>query len=839
MCDKTNKFVYEDNCDWDNNEFEQKRAIESGGRDAVLCSNCEGVGHYDFECTSPKRMIYQKRFNVCAMNGNNLSKKNNDWFLDSGSTGHLCNDRNMFISMNEYKCDIQIADGNNVTSEGKGDIKLKCGSSESLTIKNVLFVPKLAMNLLSISQIVSRGNSVIFDKNGCKILDSNGEIMETASLESGMYKLDNVENIERCNSAVQSGKAEVWHRRLGHLNLQSLIDLKNGMVHGISFDRNFIGDCEECVKGKAHRKSFPHSKNVSTSLLELIHTDLCGPMEVQSIGGKRYVLTFIDDKSKKCFTYFLRQKSEVSRYFLDFKKMSETQTGEKIKIVRSDGGGEFMNNAMDKICKDNGIIHQSSLPYTPEQNGTAERFNRSLVERARCMLINSRLPKSYWAEAINTSAYLLNRSPHKGLDQCPEEIWSGKKPTVSHLRVFGCTAFFHIPKQRRKKLDSKAEKAILVGYSETSKAYRLMNKNHELVLSRDVTFFENRFEGFNSKDERDLVTFENVNFMVELSRQQVQNALNPIIEDNQDISLPFISMDNSLADCEVNSISDTEVGEVHSVSNTEVGEVNSDVDTEVGEVDLGNISIQDNDGSGNQQPAENSVRRSERIAKLPPKHYTCASANITDSEEPLSVHEALNSDQKHEWQEAMQSEIDSLIENKTWTSVKLPVGKNAIKTKWVFKIKKESGGNLRYKARLVCKGFTQKKGIDFEETYSPVVRYTSIRYLMAMACRYNLEIFQMDAVTAFLQGELHEEIYISTPEGIQNVDGNVFKLQKALYGLKQASLTWNKKLDSVLLKNGLKRSKVDPCIYFKRENGNIIFVAIYVDDILLFSNNYS
>lgn len=137
---------------------------------------------------------------------------------------------------------------------------------------------------------------------------------------------------------------------------------------------------------------------------------------------------------------------------------------------------------------------------------------------------------------------------------------------------------------------------------------------------------------------------------------------------------------------------------------------------------------------------------------------------------------------------------------------------------------------------MVCKCYTQRKGIDFEETYSPVVRYTSIRYLMAIASQHNLQIYQMDAVTAFLQGELSEDIYITTPEGIDNAKGNVLKSQKALYGLKQASLTWNKKLDSALIKNGLRRSKVDPCIYFKKDDEKMLYVAIYVDDLLMFSN---
>lgn len=203
----------------------------------------------------------------------------------------------------------------------------------------------------------------------------------------------------------------------------------------------------------------------------------------------------------------------------------------------------------------------------------------------------------------------------------------------------------------------------------------------------------------------------------------------------------------------------------------------------------------------------------------------------------LCLEDAMSREDKKQWVEAMKSEIDSLLENDTWVCIDKPTGVNVVKTKWVFKLKKEQEGKVRYKARLVMKGFTQKKGIDYDETYSPVVRYSSLRYLIALATRHELEIHQMDAVTAFLQGELNEDIYAEKPEGIEiGSKDQVLKLKKAIYGLKQSSLVWNMKLNRALQKLGLQRSKVDPCIYYHHDGRGMTFLAIYVDDILMFSN---
>lgn len=235
-------------------------------------------------------------------------------------------------------------------------------------------------------------------------------------------------------------------------------------------------------------------------------------------------------------------------------------------------------------------------------------------------------------------------------------------------------------------------------------------------------------------------------------------------------------------------------------------------------------------------------RRSAREKKTTVKFSGCVTNFVgkTEDEDPITVKDAMNSTNSEDWKKAMSSEYDSLIDNKTWTLVKLPGDRKTVNNKWVFKTKcGQNGEVLRYKARLVAKGCSQLYGIDYEETYAPVVRYTSIRILMAIAARENLEIEQMDAVTAFLQGDIEEELYMKQPECFDDGSGRVCRLNKAIYGLKQASRQWNIKLNKALIDSGFSRSSLDPCVYAQRNGKFLVYVAVYVDDLLIFSNNVS
>ena len=218
------------------------------------------------------------------------------------------------------------------------------------------------------------------------------------------------------------------------------------MVNGFKYDVSSRNEfCEPCAEGKHHRQKFPKAGGRrATEILELVHTDVCGKMNTKTLSGGEYFLTFVDDKSRHTWTYILKQKSEVFDKFIQWKTMVENNSGRKIKTLRSDNGGEYTSKEFVEYFKREGMRHEFTIPKTPEQNGVAERMNRTLEECVRSMLSESNLPKSFWAESISTATYLRNRCPTNALvGMTPYEAWTGDKPNVEHLRVFGCIAYAH------------------------------------------------------------------------------------------------------------------------------------------------------------------------------------------------------------------------------------------------------------------------------------------------------------------------------------------------------------------------------------------------------------
>ncbi|MCO5596963.1 hypothetical protein L7F22_051034 [Adiantum nelumboides] len=289
--------------------------------------------------------------------------------------------------------------------------------------------------------------------------------------------------------------AELWHARFGHVGYGSLMTLqRHNMVHDLSFlEMPPRHVCEGCVLGKMHRFAFSQDGSVRvTRKLQLVHSDVCGPMRTPSVGNSLYFVTFIDDFSRFCWVYPLKAKSDVFAVFQHYVSMVENETGCKVQTLRTDRGGEYMSGAFKDFLGKKGIKHQCTMPYTPQQNGVAERKNRSLMEMARCMLKAKSLPHKLWMEAVACAAHVLNRCPTRALKTItPYESWYDRKPSVSYLRVFGCLAYAHIPQQLRGKLDDKAVKCIFVGYSSGSKGYRLYNPaTNKIFESRDVIFAE-------------------------------------------------------------------------------------------------------------------------------------------------------------------------------------------------------------------------------------------------------------------------------------------------------------------------------------------------------------
>jgi transposase InsO family protein len=428
----------------------------------------------------------------------------NMWYLDSGATRHITKYKEILHNFRPLERERTVTYGNNeqVTVSTHGDVIL--GRSVSphirLMMKDVLYSPHNAFNLLSVSAAAANGVEFNFTEDRCMAY-KDGELILGAFKESnGLYKLLSPpiypKQPDDGYTLAASEKADrdpdLWHRRLGHIGLSSLRKLiLNDMVKGLPLTPEDIDKashtCDVCMKTKLTRQPFKPSETKTDHPLDLIHTDLCGPL-ADSLGKSKYIATFLDDYSGFSTVVLLKQKSDTYDAVVNTINMFETQTGRKVKAVRSDRGGEYMSNALQDYFKEKGIQHQPTMAYSPQSNGKAERLNRTLQEKARAMMSEANLPESLWGEAVNTANYLKNKSPTANKDKTPWELFFGKKPDLSNLRPFGCEAFVHIPKTKRSKLDDTAEKGIMVGYMPNG--YRILLDDNSVKESRDVVFKE-------------------------------------------------------------------------------------------------------------------------------------------------------------------------------------------------------------------------------------------------------------------------------------------------------------------------------------------------------------
>jgi len=300
--------------------------------------------------------------------------------------------REIFASYREMtNGNITAANNEKMPIKAVGSTKINLKDNE-VTVSDVLHVPKLGANLLSVAKIVNMGNSVVFNKNGCSIYNSEEELITCTPQQNGVYKIAATEN--KAFVVMQPDTdAMLWHRRLGHVNYQTLVKMKNGAVDGINFKENEgeIKNCVTCAESKMCAKPFGKSTRETTEILQLLHSDVNGPTQTQSIGKAKYFITFIDDFSRKVFVFFLRSKSEVSEKYVEFVRLIENQMGKKVKTIRSDNEGEYINDKFLNFCKQKGIRHEKSIAHTPQQNGLAERMNRTLIENAKSLLFDADL----------------------------------------------------------------------------------------------------------------------------------------------------------------------------------------------------------------------------------------------------------------------------------------------------------------------------------------------------------------------------------------------------------------------------------------------------------------
>ena len=422
------------------------------------------------------------------------------WIADSACTAHMTYDRSSFAKYNSVSgASVEMGTRAKTEVVGSGDIVITLsadGHSEKCRLKDVLHVPEFEYSLLSISTLDRRGIATTFG-NGKFVMRKGTRVVGTGKLVGSLYVLDTVEPKKHFTHKANVATLKLWHERLAHVNSKGIAEMaRKNVVKGLKYEGSDKTDvCAPCIHGKLPRTVIPRerSSDRSTELLHLVHSDVCGPLETRSLAGSRYFITFKDDRSSWLVTYPMSRKSEAFSKYKSFKAMAERQTGRKLRILRSDRGGEYLSNEFADALDKDGVKHELSTAETPQQNGVAERVNRTLMDLVRSMLHAKGLPKVFWAEALATAVYIRNRVTSRSIEKgtTPFHHWHGNTPNLAHIRVFGCRCWYGVQKSKLKKLDSRAREAVLIGYADKSKAYKLWDPElKKVIVSRDVVFAE-------------------------------------------------------------------------------------------------------------------------------------------------------------------------------------------------------------------------------------------------------------------------------------------------------------------------------------------------------------
>ncbi|KAL8133051.1 hypothetical protein AgCh_008493 [Apium graveolens] len=809
---------------------------------SYFCTNCKMSGHtvdryFKLHGYPPNFKNSKDKLQQLPLNQNDhalladklcLTAEKSDkggWLIDSGAIDHICSDLSLFHnykSVEGTKEYITIPDGRQIPIVHTGSVTVHPG----LVLHNVLHIPQFQFNLLSVQRICKDLNStVVFNGNTCFLQDhllKESPIL-LGKFQGGLYSTSVVHDAEVLSkSSFLSFKDDIrlWHLRLGHVPFTRMKHI-SGLSNVKDSTSNFI--CQICPLARQARNSFSHSEIKSTVPFELVHIDVWGPYKVKSYSGCNQFLTIVDDYSRFTWVHMLKNRTDCVKVFKDFIAHVATQYSAKIVKVKSDNAPELCQGLMKELFLQQGIFHQTTCSYTPQQNGVVERKHRHLLETGRALFFQSKIPEKYWSENILCAAYILNRIPLQSIhNDTPYYRLTGNVPDLSHFRVFVSLCFASTISKHRTKFEPRAIACVFLGYAVSQKGYKVFDFSRDTVfVSRDLVFHETHFP------------FYSQSLPTDYPATIYLPSVTSFYDSDDTINFP------STPSSDPQSVGSGVPNSVPSTTPTSVTTSNS----------FSVLQDLSTDESLNVTTELPVIRKSTRIHKTPSylSSYKCNTVvcsthwcNLVKTpsiqpactiKEPLSYKEAANNPV---WIAAMQKELEALHTNNTWDLVPLPANKKPIGSKWVFKVKLKSDGSLeRCKARLVAKGYNQKHGIDYQETFSPVVKMSTVRILLALAASRNWELHQLDVNNAFLHGTLKEVVYMQVPDGVPNPHNLVCLLRKSIYGLKQASREWHAKLVEELICQGFMQSKNDYSLFIKRQGSVMCIAAVYVDDVIL------
>ena len=641
------------------------------------CFFCKRAGHFKKDCPKRKAWFEKKgiyHVSVC-FESNLIEVPNNTWWLDSGATTHVSHVTQGFLSIQPISgTEKYLFMGNRMKAriEGIGTYRLILDTGCHLDLEKCLFVPDCARNLVSVGKLDDDG--FIFNVgNGVFSLYRHKYFYGYGTLMNDLYRF-NVDvkyteslfhvahSIGNKRSAHNENSAFLWHQRLGHISKERMLRLvKNEILPQLDFTDMDV--CVDCIKGKQTKHIVKKAATRSTQLLELIHTDICGPFDVPSWDGEKYFITFIDDFSRYGYIYLLHDKSQSVDILEVFINEVERQLDRKVKVVKSDRGGEYYGKFNEhgqcpgpfaKFLESRGICAQYTMPGTPQQNGVAERRNRTLMDMVRSMLSNCTLPLSLWMQALKTAAYLLNRVSSKAVPKTPYELWTGRKPSLRHLHIWGCPAEVRIYNPHEKKLDARTVSGFFIGYPEKSKGYRFYCPNHStrIVESGNARFIENdQISGSGEPRKLDIQEIR-----VEASSPEIST----------EVVVPIV------------------VSQPHNTSEQQINDPNPQNENDIDESVTNEQVVS--------EPQEVALRRSVRQKRPAISDdyvvYSLESeCDLSIDEDPVSFIQAMNCNNSENWFDAMKEELKSMDDNKVWELVELPEGSKRVGCKWIFKTK--------------------------------------------------------------------------------------------------------------------------------------------------------
>ena len=788
----------------------------------VTCTKCKKKGHYQTQCKSSdekEESPSQSMFvgNVVE-NGKSKSDESSKWLLDSGSTVHVTTSDDCLEQVrNEESTPLEVANGVRVQVNGTGKFEKKTKGGDNLLLKDVKCAPTFVKNIVSLPKLLQEGYEIQSgNKDKISLMKGSSKLVATPG-EDGLYYVDVENKTHDLTMATTTAgfqcTLEQAHKLCSHADEKTV--KKVAQMKGWKLTTNTMPLCGACALAKARAKGVSKTTLIkATKPAERFFVDISGPYKKSGANSKFWMLV-IDDYSGKAWSTFMQRKSDSVRHLRSFLEWTKFK-GMDTKYIRADSASEN-KSGIEALSLEFDFIPEFTPPHTPQMNGKVERVFPTILNRAVACMIDAKLTDelqgTLWPEFVSTCTKLYNQMPRAGREKSNEELFSGKKndEILSNLVILGTVGYVKKP-GKTPKLEPKSIKCMLLGYAEHNPpdTYRYYNpETKSILVSRNTRHAE--FHGGN-------ITLDGLEDVIEQDKEQstqtnTDDDDDGVVEDKQSTS----------------GDKTAEVREETPKANKTMEEKKlTRVERELSRLNtLYNPTLSTNEDSNSEE------------TKVDETHLVMAVVLNSDPGDPKQYRDIVGRDDEFQWRSSIEKELNSMAERKVFGDriQEIPKGTRALGTRWIFKTKSDG----RKKARLVAQGYTQIPGVDYSESFAPVVANSTVHVILVITL-YMVKNSDSDWVcdvidveTAFLNADLSETVIIRTPEGMQS-DYPYVMLNKALYGLAQSPLAWYKTMKGILLDARIDGivicpSGIDPCLFIAKKNGNLVgLIALYVDD---------